>query len=230
MPLTELPPIWDGNGGHLDDPNGVTLKQLVWLLHVKTDKRIDAYIATAPDYAKPIIARVREMVHQAAPDCDETLKWGHPTFMHHGIVCGVAAFKEYCAVNFWKAQLIMGDEAHPTVYAGVLDEIRSLKDLPPKNVFIGYVKRAVELNVSGVKVPREPKAPKKALPMPDDLRKVLAKNAKARSAFEAFSPSHRREYIEWIVEAKQEATRTRRIDQAIEWIAEGKPRNWKYMK
>jgi uncharacterized protein YdeI (YjbR/CyaY-like superfamily) len=195
----------------------------------RTDKRIDAYIAKAPDYAKPIVARVREMVHQAAPECEETLKWGHPTFVQNGILCGVAAFKEYCAVHFWKATLIMGEHARPTNSAGVLGKIHSVKDLPPKTEFAGYVKRAVELNAAGVKAPRLPAKPKKALPMPADLRKALAARAKAHDAFEAFSPSHKREYVEWVTEAKQEATRARRIAQAVEWIADGKPRNWKYM-
>jgi uncharacterized protein YdeI (YjbR/CyaY-like superfamily) len=195
----------------------------------KTDKRIDAYIAKAPDYAKPIIAKVREMVHQAAPDCEETLKWGHPTFVRNGILCGVAAFKQYCAVKFWKATLIMGEHARPTNSAGVLGKIHSVDDLPPRAEFTGYVKRAVELNASGVKARRAPAKPKTALPMPGDLRKALAADAKAHDAFEAFSPSHKREYIEWVIEAKQDATRARRVAQAVEWIAEGKPRNWKYM-
>jgi uncharacterized protein YdeI (YjbR/CyaY-like superfamily) len=195
----------------------------------RTDKRIDAYIAKAPEYAKPIIARVREMVHQAAPECDETLKWGHPTFVQNGILCGVAAFKEYCAVRFWNSTLVIGDHARPTDSAGVFGKIQSVKDLPPKTEFLGYVKRAVELNASGVKAPRAPVKPKKPLAMPGDFGKAIAKNTKARQAFEAFSPSNKREYIEWITDAKQEATRARRIAQAVEWIAAGKPRNWKYM-
>ena len=195
----------------------------------KTDKRVDAYIAKAPEYAKPILTRIRAMVHEAAPDAEETLKWGHPTFVQNGILCGMAAFKEYCAVNFWKAVLIMGEHARQTDSAGVLGKIGSVKDLPPKSEFIKYVKRAVELNESGEKVPRAPAKPKKALTMPDDFQRAIEKNAKARRTYEAFSPSHQREYIEWIVEAKQDATRARRIEQAVEWMAEGKPRNWKYM-
>jgi uncharacterized protein YdeI (YjbR/CyaY-like superfamily) len=194
----------------------------------KVDKRVDAYIAKAPDYAKPIIAAVRQMVHQGAPECEETLKWGHPSFVQDGILCGVAAFKEYCAVNFWKATLIMGEGARQTDSAGVLGKIRSVKDLPRKSVFVGYVNRAVELNASGATAPREPAKPTRPLAMPDDFRKAIAKSAKARDAFEAFSPSHQREYVEWITDAKQDATRARRIAQAVEWIAEGKPRNWKY--
>ena len=196
----------------------------------KTDKRVDAYIAKAPEYAKPILTKIRSMVHEAAPEAEETLKWGHPTFIQNGILCGMAAFKEYCAVNFWKAVLIMGEHARQTDSAGVLGRITSVKDLPPKSEFIKYVKRAVELNRSGAKVPRLPVKPKKALAMPDDFQRAIEKNAKARRTYEGFSPSHQREYLEWIVEAKQDETRVRRIEQAVEWMAEGKPRNWKYMK
>lgn len=196
----------------------------------RTDKRIDAYIAKAPDYAKPVLARVREMVHQAAPDCEETLKWGHPSFMHNGILCGMAAFKEYCAVNFWKATLIMGESARQTDSAGVLGKIRRVSDLPPKAVFIGYVRRAIELNASGAKVPRPPAKPKKAITVPADFRNAISKSAKAQDHFAALSPSHKREYVEWITEAKQDETRARRIAQAVQWIAEGKSRNWKYAR
>lgn len=195
-----------------------------------TDTRIDAYIAKAPAYAKPILTAIRAMVHQGAPECEETIKWGHPTFVQNGILCGMAAFKEYCAVNFWKASLIMGADERQDGAAGVLGKIESVKDLPSKHVFVGYVKRAVELNASGVKVPRPPAKPKKRLVMPDDFRQAIAKSGKANRAFDAFSPSHQREYVEWITDAKQDETRARRIAQAVEWIAEGKPRNWKYMK
>jgi len=196
----------------------------------KTDKRVDAYIAKAPDYAKPILTRIRSMVHEAAPDAEETLKWGHPTFVQNGILCGMAAFKEYCAVNFWKAVLIMGEHARQTDSAGVLGKITSVKDLPPKSEFIKYVKRAVELNQSGEKVPRLPAKPKKALAMPDDFQRAIKGNPKAFETFQNFSPSHQREYIEWITEAKRAETRAERLKTTLQWVAEGKPRNWKYMR
>jgi uncharacterized protein YdeI (YjbR/CyaY-like superfamily) len=196
----------------------------------KTDKRIDDYIAKAPDYAKPILTKVRTMVHEAAPDCEETLKWSHPTFVQNGILCGMAAFKEYCTVHFWKSSLIFHEGAPTGDDTGPMDKLTSVKDLPAKSTFARYVKRAIELNASGATVPRAPTKPKKALVMPDTFRTAIDKNAKARRAYEAFSPSHQREYIEWITDAKQDATRDRRIAQAVEWLAEGKPRNWKYMK
>lgn len=193
----------------------------------KTDKRVDAYIAKSPAYAVPILSKIRAMVHEAAPSCEETIKWGHPTFTQQGILLGMAAFKSYCVINIWKGKLILGEDS--PAYAS-LGKIETIKDLPSKKEFTAYVKRAVELNEAGVKPERASPKPKKPLAVPADFRQAIAKNAKAHDTFEAFSPSHKREYVEWIVEAKQDATRAKRIAQALEWLSEGKPRNWKYMK
>jgi len=192
------------------------------------DPRIDAYIAKSADFAKPILRYLRETIHAACPDVQETIKWGTPTFDYHGIMCGMAAFKEHCALGFWKAKLIVGEESSEAM--GQFGRITSVDDLPSKNVLTGYVKKAMELNASGVTVPRAPKPKRKAPAVPDELRRALGRNKSARTAFDAFSPSHQREYIEWITEAKTDETRTRRVETAVEWIAEGKPRNWKYMK
>jgi uncharacterized protein YdeI (YjbR/CyaY-like superfamily) len=186
-----------------------------------TDQRVDAYIAKAPEYARPILNRIREWVHEGAPACEETLKWNSPTFVQNGILCGMAAFKQHCIVGFWKGSL---------VGANIRDKLTSVDDLPPKPDFLRSVRRAVELNESGVKVVRAPAKPKKPLAMPADFRRALARSAKARATWQSFSPSHQREYLEWILDAKQEETRSRRIGQAVEWISEGKPRNWKYLK
>ena len=194
----------------------------------KTDKRIDAYIENAADFAQPILTRVRQIVHEACPEVEETLKWGHPSFMYHGIMCGMASFKEYCAFHFWKGALIIENSASDQMW-GQLGRLAKVSDLPPKKVLVGYVKKAMELNEEGTKVPRRPVKPKKELTMPDAFMAAIKKNKKALAGFEAFSPSHKREYVEWITDAKGEDTRDRRIAQAVEWMAEGKPRNWKYM-
>ena len=186
------------------------------------DARIDAYIANAADFAKPIIKYVREVVHEAVPDIEETMKWSTPSFDYKGPLCGIAAFKEHCAFGFWKQKLVMG----PGVEAR--ERVRSVKDLPPRKELLKLMKKAAQLNDEGVKVPKAKKAPKPPLETPKDLTAALAKNKKAKATFEDFSPSHRREYVEWITDAKSEETRQRRLDQAIEWMAEGKARNWKY--
>ncbi|MDB4877639.1 MAG: hypothetical protein JWM41_4085 [Gemmatimonadetes bacterium] len=195
----------------------------------KTDKRVDAYIAKAPDFAKPILTTIRETVHEACPDCEETLKWSAPAFMHNGIVLVMGAFKEHAAVSFWKGALILEDGVRVEGTAGQFGKLRSVADLPPKKKLVGYIKKAVELNATGTTVPKRTPKPKKALAMPDYFIAAIKKNKKALAGYEKFSPSQQREYIEWITDAKGEDTRMRRVTQAVEWMAEGKPRNWKYM-
>ena len=197
----------------------------------KKDPRIDAYIDRSADFAKPILIHIREVVHAACPDVEETLKWSSPTFMHKGILCGMAAFKEHAIFNLWKGRLIFdGDNDREAM--GQFGRLTKLSDLPSKKVLTAYIRKGVALNDAGVKTPkiRKPGLPRKVIPAdpPADLAAGLKKNAKARGTFEGFSPSHKREYIEWIVEAKREETRQRRLAQALEMLAEGKTRNWKY--
>lgn len=195
------------------------------------DPRVDAYIAKSADFAKPILTHIREVVHAACPDVEETLKWSMPTFMHHGIMCGMAAFKEHAALNLWKGSLIVGSDGD-RIAMGQFGRITKLSDLPSKKVLTGYIRQAMKLNEEGVKTPkvRKPGLARKAVPTtaPPDLKAALAGNAKARAVFDGFSPSHRKEYIEWIVEAKREETRQRRVREAVAMLAEGKTRNWKY--
>ena len=191
------------------------------------DRRIDAYIQKSAPFARPILTHIREVVHAACPEVEETMKWSLPAFYYKGPMCGMAAFKEHCAVNFWKGSLIIEDPSDEGM--GQLGRITSLRDLPPKKTLTAWVKKAGKLNDEGIKVPRAPRTKKAAVKVPPDLEKALAGNARARAAFERFSPSHRREYVEWIEEAKRAETRARRVATALEWLAEGKPRNWKYM-
>jgi uncharacterized protein YdeI (YjbR/CyaY-like superfamily) len=195
------------------------------------DERVDAYIARSAEFAKPILAHLREVVHSACPDVEETMKWSFPNFMYKGILCSMAAFKEHCAFGLWKGSLVLNKDGDYTKDGmGHLGRITKLSDLPSKKVLTGYIKEGMKLNDDGVKSPTrsKPKLPKEVV-VPQELSIALGKNKKALAAFEKFSPSHKREYIQWITEAKTEATRTRRLETAIEWMAEGKPRNWKYM-
>jgi uncharacterized protein YdeI (YjbR/CyaY-like superfamily) len=194
------------------------------------DKRIDAYIARAAPFARPILTHLRQVVHAACPEVEETLKWGMPTFMHHGILCGMGAFKEHAIFGFWKAALIVeGGDSKRNEAMGSFGCLTKLSQLPTKRVLTGYVKKAMRLNEAGIKVPSSRK-PRAALPVPADLRTALARSAKAKTTFAKFSPSQRREYIEWITEAKRAETRARRVVTAVEWLSEGKRRNWKYEK
>lgn len=195
------------------------------------DPRIDAYIEKSADFAKPILRHIREVVHSAVPEVEETLKWSMPAFMHDGILCGMAAFKGHAAFNLWKGSLIVGSDTDREAM-GQFGRITKVSDLPGRRVLAGYIRQAAALNEAGVKTPkvRKPgleRAPVPATP-PADLAAALKKNARARATFDGFSPSHRKEYIEWIVEAKRAETRRRRLSQAIEMLADGKTRNWKY--
>lgn len=193
------------------------------------DARVDAYIANAADFAKPILTRLREIVHKHCSQTEETLKWRMPTFLYHGMLCGMAAFKQHCSFGFWKHELVVGKQmAGDSSAMGQFGRFEKLSDVPSEKILAGYIKKAMQLNENGVKAPRAtPK--KKALVVPKELTAALKKNKKASATFEAFSPSNRREYAEWISDAKTDATRDRRLAQAIEWLAEGKTRNWKYM-
>ena len=197
------------------------------------DPRIDAYIAASPDFARPILAHVRAVVHAACPEVEETMKWSRPHFLYQGILLGMSAFKAHCAVGFWKGALIVeGDEGEDGM--GQFGRITSVKDLPSKKVLAGYVKLAMQLNEEGVVTPaRQARAARPAAPpvaTPADLAAALAANKAAKVTFESGSPSFRREYVDWIDGAKAEATRQRRLLQTVEWLAEGKARNWKYAK
>lgn len=194
------------------------------------DKRVDAYIAKAAPFARPILKHLRAVIHEGCPEVEETIKWGMPSFTYHGILCGFAAFKEHCAFGFWRGKLIVGKDVAKTREAmGQFGCLTTSKDLPVDRLLLGYVKEAARLNEQGIKPTKSRKVSKKALPAPADLAAGLKKSAKARAQWAEFSPSARREYIEWITEAKRAETRAARLKTTLAWVAQGKQRNWKYM-
>jgi uncharacterized protein YdeI (YjbR/CyaY-like superfamily) len=194
-----------------------------------TNPRVDAYIAKSKDFAKPILTHVREMVHAACPRVEEKIKWGMPFFDYNGqMMCGMAAFKEHCSMVFWKASLIDGVPANGDKSMGSFGRLTSIKDLPSKTQFTGFIKAAMKLNDEGVTVNRPKAGSKPEAKVPKELAAALKMNKKASAAFANFPRGQRREYCEWIDEAKREETKEKRVAQAIEWIVEGKTRNWKY--
>jgi uncharacterized protein YdeI (YjbR/CyaY-like superfamily) len=201
-----------------------------------TDPRIDAYIAKSADFARPVLEHLRKLVHKGCPGVDETIKWGMPFFEFNGSpLCNMSGFKQHCAFGFWNASLLKDPEdilhLKDKNAMGHFDRLTSLKDLPSDKTMIAYIKEAAVLNEKGIKKPgRAPAGPKAELPVPAALAAALKKNKKAGTVFEAFAPSHRREYIEWIAEAKTEETRDKRVATTLEWLVEGKSRNWKYQK
>jgi uncharacterized protein YdeI (YjbR/CyaY-like superfamily) len=195
------------------------------------DPRVDAYIAKSADFAQPVLEHLRAVVHAACPDVEETMKWSFPHFMYQGMMCSMASFKAHCALNFWKAELLMAADEVNREAMGHFGKITSIKDLPAKKVLTAYIKQAMKLNEDGVSAPARAKPAKpRPLEIPDDLNAALDAVPAARKHFNSFTPSKQRDYADWLNEAKTEATRTRRREQAVEWIAEGKSRNWKYEK
>jgi uncharacterized protein YdeI (YjbR/CyaY-like superfamily) len=198
----------------------------------KKNADIDSYIARSAAFAQPILKKLRALYHKACPQIEETIKWGFPHFEYKGVVGSMAAFKQHAGFGFWKGGLMRDPE-------GLFKAVRSMtmsackitdvSELPPDRVLVAYIKEAVALNEQGVKLPKPKRTgKKKPVVVPDYFRAALERNKKALATFEAFSPSHQREYVEWVMEAKQEATRERRLATTLEWLAEGKSRNWKY--
>jgi hypothetical protein len=217
------------------------------------DPRVDAYIAKSPEYAKPILNHLRAIVHKGCPDVTETIKWGMPSLEYKGPFCGFAAFKKHCVFGFWKSALLFApardsagkesqsknaaiEDARRKLNWGARGRdpvpacITTLDDLPSDAIILKLIKQAAKLNDDGIKLPARPKGKKPPVRVPKEFATALRKIKKAAANFDAFSPSHKREYVEWIVEAKTDETRERRIATAIEWIAGGKSRHWKYQK
>lgn len=199
---------------------------------MKKDERIDAYIEKSAEFAKPILTHLRNLIHDACPEIEETMKWSMPFFDYKGTVSNMAAFKQHCSFGFWKASLMNDphkimdkiNESH-----GQLGQIKSLEDLPSDEILIAYIKEAVRLNEEGVKVAAKSKTTeKKELIIPEYFVSALERTSTASENFETFSYSKKKDYVEWLTEAKTEDTRNKRLTTAIEWISEGKARNWKY--
>ena len=201
----------------------------------KKIKEMDAYISKSADFAKPVLKHFRELVHKTCPEVEEKMKWSFPHFDYKGeMMCSMAAFKQHAVMSFWKG-ILMKDpalmaNAKTETAMGHLGRLTSMKDLPSDKKLTAYIKEAMALNDKGIKIPAKPATEKKELVVPDYFTKALKKNKKAWEAFSNFSYSHKKEYVEWITEAKTDATREKRMASAVEMLEEGKSRNWKYAK
>lgn len=197
-----------------------------------TNPEVSAYIAQAAPFARPILTRIRKAVHKGCPDIEEKLKWGVPSFEKAGLVCGIAAFKAHATFGFWRGSQL--DDPKGILRAKgtasfMAEKLTDVSQLPADGILAEYVKRAVALNLSGEKSPMSrPRKKRPEAKVPPDLAAALNQNAKARATFDGFPPSHRREYIDWITEAKRPETREKRLAQTLELLVEGKSRNWKY--
>ena len=207
---------------------GIQLKNQKEKTMGKKDPRIDTYIAKSADFAKPILVEIRKRMHTACPDVVETIKWSMPHFEYQGkLFAHLAAFKAHASFGFAFSELRNRGKVGAAL--GHFGRLTSVKDLPSMKDFTAMTKQAMELREAGVPMrPPKPKGEKKELVVPDDFLAAIRKNKKALATFEDFSYSSKKEYVEWITEAKREETRGSRMKQAIEWMAEGKSRHWKY--
>ena len=199
------------------------------------DPRVDEYISKSADFAKPVLTYLRGIVHKTCPEVKETIKWNFPNFEYAGgILCSMAAFKQHCTFGFWLASLMTDPDKLLTIgekaAMGHLGQIKNIADLPLEKVMVEYIKEAMLLNEKGAKISKKKVTEIKEVEVPPYFLDALRQNKTAYSTFEKFSPSHKKEYLEWITEAKSEATRNKRIATALEWLEEGKPRLWKYSK
>jgi uncharacterized protein YdeI (YjbR/CyaY-like superfamily) len=195
----------------------------------KRDPKVDAYLAHAAPFAKPILRRLRKVVHAGCPAVEETIKWGFPHFVYKGNIAGMAAFKEHCVFGFWKDALLFkrDEETGKKEGMGQFGRLTHVSDLPDEATLVGYVRKAAELNDQGVSAGRTRQA-RPPLPLPPDFAAALAANTEAKKTFNDFPPGKRREYIAWVTEAKRPETRRRRLATSIEWLAQGKSQSWKY--
>jgi uncharacterized protein YdeI (YjbR/CyaY-like superfamily) len=193
------------------------------------DPRVDAYLARQADFAKPILEKLRDSVHSACPECEETLKWSAPAFTYKGsILAQMAAFKAHASFGFWQGRKVTGETPKEKEAMGSFGKLASVADLPDAGTMTELVRKAMALVDSGEKAARPLKHAKPPLEVPPDLEAAFAKNAEARATYEGFPTSARRDYLDWLADAKRPETRAKRLEQTVEWLAEGKRRHWKY--
>ncbi|QPH41017.1 YdeI/OmpD-associated family protein [Pedobacter endophyticus] len=199
-----------------------------------TSVQVDQYIIKSAEFAIPILDHLRNLVHQADARIEEKIKWGMPFFELKGPVCHIAAFKNHCAFGFWKASLMQDEHklfSDKSTAMGTLGKITSFNDLPSDEILLAYIQEAIQLNEDNIKLPpKTKKAESTPLIIPEYFIDALQQDSKAMAVFQNFSQSNKKEYVMWLEEAKTEATKQKRLQTAIEWIAEGKPRMWKYLK
>lgn len=196
--------------------------------------QVDQYIINSAAFAIPILDHLRNLVHKADARIEEKIKWGMPFFDYKGTVCHMASFKHHCAFGFWKGSLMQDEYGIFKEHAeamGLLGKITSFDDLPSDEILIAYIQQAIQLNEDNIKLPLKTKSiEKKELVIPEYFMEALQEAPEALAVFQNFSPSNKKDYVLWLEEAKTEATRIKRLETTLEWLAEGKTRMWKYKK
>lgn len=201
---------------------------------MNTNPAVDEYIEKAAPFAKPILTEIRAIVHQACPQVEEVIKWQFPNFVYKGNICSMAAFKKHCTFTFWKGKILKDPDNILSIVGktsmGQIGALHSISDLPNHSIMKKYLKEAMKLNEENIAIPKKKGKTAALRAIPDVMTEALKHHSVASKVFESFSVSNKNDYIEWITDAKREGTRTKRIHTMLEWLAEGKVRNWKYIK
>ena len=197
------------------------------------NKKVDAYVNKAAGFAQPILQHLRSIVLDTCPEAEEDIKWGTPHYSYKGDhLCMMAGFKNHCSFSLYKAEFMKDEKISESVKAGkkfgYMDKLTSLSDLPAKKILVALIREAMALNAQGVKKVKPATDKPKLLAVPDYFENALQGNPKAKDVFYTKSDAFRKDYLVWITGAKTEDTRQSRIDQSLEWIAEGKKRFWQY--
>jgi uncharacterized protein YdeI (YjbR/CyaY-like superfamily) len=197
--------------------------------------KFEAYADQLPDFAIPIFGHLRALVHATCPQVSEEVKWSIPHFVHGGEnLCIFAAYAKHCSFSFAKDSLmadprLKSSAARPAAKR-FMGRLTTLSDLPPDDDLAAWIAEAMSLNDRGIKLPPRQSDGSKPVEVPQAFTDALAANPAAKAVFDTKSPSFRKEYNVWIGDAKTDATRQKRIGEALTWIAEGKGRFWKYAK
>lgn len=199
------------------------------------NSKVDEYIAKSEDFAKPILEYLRQIIHETCQDATEDIKWGTPHYSYKGDhLCMIAGFKNHCSFSIYKAEFLQDKEIAESVKAGkkfgYMDKLKSVSELPSKEVLVSLLKEAMTINEQGIKKEKAVSDKPKVIETPEYLTEALDANTKAKEVWESKSASYRKDYLVWITDAKTDATRQKRIEQSLEWIAEGKGRFWQYEK
>jgi uncharacterized protein YdeI (YjbR/CyaY-like superfamily) len=201
----------------------------------KFNPAVSTYIANSAEFAQPILIELRAIIHNFCPEVVETIKWNFPVFVYKdSILCNMASFKEHCSFGFWLGSLMKDPHGIflRTEQGGMgdLGKLKSLNDLPDPSKLGASILEAMQLTDAGMKLPKKPKKDTTELKIPNELTKALAEHAAAKTVFDNFSYSHKREYVDWLNEAKTEETLNKRLETTILNLLEGKPKEWKYKK
>jgi hypothetical protein len=196
---------------------------------MQPQERINLYIAELPDWQRKHLVRVRQLIHSTEERIEEAWRGNAPHFDHQGSLIGMHAFKSCVSIWFHKgASLKDGHGLFKLTEKDAEREVRKYKIHEGESInekaFLDLLKQALKVNAAQAGG-AETKPTSRALVVPSDMEQVLRKDEQAWAQWEGLAASHKREYVEWITDAKQDETRKRRLAKALEMIRDGQAKN-----